>query len=76
MDGSFNELTTNHSKIVGWAYDGNPIYGPVGINTAGITTFMESSYEIDIISDVNLRPPLTSGYFIQDYVYKENNDLD
>jgi len=76
LDGSFNELTTNHSKIVGWAYDGNPIYGPVGINTAGITTFMESSYEIDIISDVNLRPPLTSGYFIQDYVYKENKDLD
>ena len=21
---------TNHSPILGWAYDGNPIYGPYG----------------------------------------------
>ena len=56
LDSSLIELTDQHSKIVGWAYDGNPIYGPVGINTTGITTFMESSYEIDAINDDGLRP--------------------
>ena len=77
LDSSLNELTNSHSQIVGWAYDGNPIYGPVGINTVGITTFMESSYQTDIITDTNLRPSgFKNGYFIQDYVYKENGDLD
>ena len=69
--------TTEHSKIVGWAYDGNPIYGPVGVNTSGITTFMESSYEVDITSVSGLRPPnYQGGYFVNDYIYKENGDLD
>mgnify|MGYP003131805803 CR=1 FL=1 len=77
LNSTLNELTDNHSKIVGWAYDGNPIYGPVGVNTAGITTFMESSYEIDVINDSGLRPSnYSNGYFIQDYVYKNNGDLD
>ena len=71
------EFIDNHSKIVGWAYDGNPIYGPVGVNTAGITTYMQSSYQLDIISDSGLRPSTyQNGYFIQDYVYKGNGDLD
>ena len=49
----------------------------VGVNTAGITTFMESSYEIDVITDSGLRPSnYSNGYFIQDYVYKNNGDLD
>ena len=76
IDASFVESTDNHSKIVGWAYDGNPIYGPVGENNSGITTFMKSSYEIDVIGDTNLRPSYQNGYFIQDYVYKESGDLD
>ena len=29
QNGEFNEIT-NHSPIIGWAYDGNPIYGPFG----------------------------------------------
>ena len=27
MDG---DLGDRHSSLIGWAYDGNPIYGPVG----------------------------------------------
>ena len=77
LDSNNVELTENHSKIVGWAYDGNPIYGPVGVNTSGITTFMESSYELDPINDNTLRPPnYQNGYFVEDYVYKETGDLD
>ena len=29
QNGNFKE-PTNHSPIIGWAYDGNPIYGPFG----------------------------------------------
>ena len=76
IDSNFVESTDNHSKIVGWAYDGNPIYGPVSENNLGITTFMQSSYELDIIGDLNLRPSYKNGYFVQDYVYKESGDLD
>ena len=28
-NGEFNQII-GHSPIVGWAYDGNPIYGPFG----------------------------------------------
>jgi len=76
IDSNFVESTDNHSKIVGWAYDGNPIYGPVSENKSGITTFMQSSYELDIIGNTSLRPLYQSGYFVQDYVYKESGDLD
>merc|ERR1712093_667290 len=31
LQGAFNKLNTGgHSAIIGWAYDGNPIYGPYG----------------------------------------------
>ncbi len=76
IDSSFIESSDNHSKIVGWAYDGNPIYGPVGENSSGITTFMQSSYELDVIPDTSLRPLYQNGYFVQDYVYRESGDLD
>ena len=29
----FGDLGGNHSPIIGWAYDGNPIYGPYGYST-------------------------------------------
>ena len=76
IDDNFVESSDNHAKIVGWAYDGNPIYGPVGENSSGITTFMQSSYDLDVISDTNLRPSYGNGYFVEDYVYRESGDLD
>ena len=35
---------TDHSPIIGWAYDGNPIYGPYGYSTrtGGVVTLMKS----------------------------------
>tara|TARA_B100001287_G_scaffold62682_1_gene50868 strand:- start:17185 stop:27846 length:10662 start_codon:yes stop_codon:yes gene_type:complete len=86
LDGNGDEITTGfaHSPIVGWAYDGNPIYGPYGFanavfdgaNTGG-TKVMLSSYELDLESSTSLRPPgFDDGFFIQDYVYKATGDLD
>ena len=30
LGSNFEELNGSHSPIIGWAYDGNPIYGPFG----------------------------------------------
>ncbi len=80
---SFNDDGTSVSKIIGWAYDGNPIYGsyssidPENINS-GIKT-MTTGYTKSI-SNVLDRPssiefPL--GSFVEDYKYdSQNGDLD
>ena len=72
--------TTSHSKIVGWAYDGNPIYGSITNSTVGTGfTFAESSYSISAINDSNYRPlqsTYPNGYFTNDYFYDESGDLD
>ena len=79
ISGVLKEKTpTSHSKIIGWAYDGNPIYGPVGEVGIGLT-YMQSSYVKDPVSDSGLRPSTSNyspGSFIQDYVYDASGDLD
>jgi hypothetical protein len=78
-----NELV-NPYQILGWAYDGNPIFGPYGkIN--GQIKQIKSSY--NIISDFQktqlinskIRPNFNAGFFIQDFYYdkaRSNGDLD
>ena len=84
--GVLAEKTTglSHSPIIGWAYDGNPIYGPYGngkaipdnTGTGGVKKIY-SSYEVDVVTTPDLRPPgFANGYFAQDYVYKASGDLD
>ena len=71
------ESTDNHSKIVGWSYDGNPIYGPVGERIGIGLTFLRSSYILNPISDPQLRPSsYGNGFFIKDYTYNGSGDLD
>ena len=68
---------TDHSPIIGWAYDGNPIYGPYGYSNVdgGIVTLMKSSYKLN---SQRVNGPPTSiyplGFFVEDYSYYENND--
>ena len=67
-----------HSPILGWAYDGNPIYGPYGYTTpeGGVARRLESGY--DLVSKTN-RPSLTlfpQGFFNEDYEFKNSGDLD
>ena len=70
---------TKHSPIIGWAYDGNPIYGPYGYssktakNGASIVQ-MKSGYKLLSVDDdtrpsTNLYP---RGFFIEDYVYNNS----
>ena len=81
----FNDSdSSQHSAIIGWAYDGNPIYGSFGyedpnklLQNTPIKR-LESGYILDSNSVVN-RPPILqfpSGFFIEDYVYNGSGDLD
>ena len=42
------QVSLNHSPIIGWAYDGNPIYGPYGYarKDGGIVQIMRSGYSL------------------------------
>ena len=77
--GDTETVSTNHSPIIGWAYDGNPIYGPYGYNkqSGGPVKKLKSGYELRT-QQVN-RPPLSvypAGFFVEDYVYTGTGDLD
>ena len=69
-----------HSPIIGWAYDGNPIYGPYGFDDpTGSATIkaMQSGYEFT--TSLTNRPSVSVyplGFFIEDYVYTNSGDLD
>jgi len=73
---------TGHSKVIGWAYDGNPIYGPYGYsdpedNNSSIVA-LKTGYN-ESISNVYNRPSTSVfplGFFSDDYKYVNNGDLD
>ena len=68
-----------HSPILGWAYDGSPIYGPYGYTNpdGGVIKQMKSGYDLSV--DTTNRPSLGTfpeGFFVQDYKFTDNGDLD
>ena len=76
-ENNLEKSSTYHSPIIGWAYDGNPIYGPYGYDTAtgGSVRSMVSGYES--VTNLTNRPEVfPNGFFIQDFVYTGNGDLD
>ena len=73
----FQELETNykHSPIIGWAYDGNPIYGPYGYGdptdqNSGVRR-LRTSYKLkdEIVYDAltNTNPARTDGPLLSEY---------
>ena len=77
-----------HSPIIGWAYDGVPIYGPNGFSEpdkfGSTIKRMVSGYSKDsvkIAADIaaGIRPSLSKfpeGSLIQDWEYSSDKDLD
>lgn len=68
----------SHSPILGYAYDGNPIYGPYGYSNAvdknSSIARMTSSYSLNY--DRPLGPPLSQypiGSFVEDYSYQHRS---
>ena len=81
IDNGNLELTQNaaHSPILGWAYDGNPIYGPYGFSgtTGGPVRRLTPGYILNTQNFANLRPPgYALGYFTNDYIFNNSGDLD
>ena len=70
-----------HSPILGYAYDGNPIYGPYAFEgtNGGALKYMESSY-IKVTGQRFDGPPVLNfpaGFFVEDYKYVPGyGDLD
>jgi hypothetical protein len=65
-----------HSPIIGWAYDGNPIYGPYGFaaSNSGTVIRMKSGYILNLNPD---RPSgFRPGFFVEDYVYNATSGYD
>ena len=68
--------TQYHSPIIGWAYDGNPIYGPYGYSeqSGGQITQLRSGYNIELKQN---RPPTSvfpPEYFVEDFTWNNSND--
>lgn len=68
------------SGIIGWAYDGNPIYGPFGYSDPkdkfSEVKKLKSGYETKV-SNVEDRPSgFFNGFFVEDYEFNNNGDLD
>ena len=82
---SFGEDPTVVSKIIGWAYDGNPIYGPYGNSDPqdnnSTATRVRSGYTASL-SNIIDRPShigihiATAGTFVEDYKFDNSGDLD
>jgi len=69
--GNVESLSSNHSPIIGWAYDGNPIYGPYAYEnaTGGSVTLMKSGYSINLKANRPSTSYFPEGFFIEDYEY-------
>lgn len=75
INAGFEETTTlQHSPILGYAYDGNPIYGPYGYsnptNASSSITRLSSGYQLT--SEREFGPTTTDyspGTFIDDYTW-------
>jgi len=70
--------SSTHSPILGWSYDGHPIYGPYAYaNTNGTGGIKQLKSGYILSPDLN-RPSsgYPFGYFINDYVFNDSGDLD
>jgi len=77
---AFKDIKGNVSGIIGWAYDGNPIYGPFGYTnpedmSSSVKT-LESGYELNTSNVVDRPSGFDAGYFIEDYTFSNSGDLD
>mgnify|MGYP006125996057 CR=1 FL=1 len=72
--------TGGHSKILGFAFDGYPIYGPYGYSNSSDPTStvirMRSSYDTRTQLETTTSRPsfvdIANGSFVEDYIYRAN----
>ena len=68
--------STKHSPILGFAYDGNPIYGPYAYKTksGGVVTQMKSGYTLDLKANRPSTSIFPEGFFVEDYSHTNSVD--
>ena len=76
----FGDDGLDHSPIIGWAYDGNPIYGPYGYSNpsdenSGIR-LLQTGYSPNSSSVLDRPSAFTVGFFVEDYSFTNSGDLD
>ena len=79
---TFGDTGSSNSNIIGWAYDGNPIYGSYSQadpnDKTSPTKRMESGYNLSL-DNIDDRPSISDfplGFFIEDYSFDGSGDLD
>ena len=78
----FGDTLAQRSPIIGWAYDGNPIFGPFATRdpkqNIGITTYVRSGYQLASHLVPNRPDPgeYPAGFFVEDYKFMGTGDLD
>ncbi len=76
----FGDTGSSHSPIIGWAYDGNPIYGAYGYsdpqNKNSTIKKLVSGYTASLSNITNRPPGFNLGFFVEDYTFTGNGDLD
>ena len=74
------DTSTGHSPIVGWAYDGNPIYGPYGYtdptDSNSSIKLLDTGYDLDTSSVINRPSSFAGGFFVEDHQFNDSGDLD
>ena len=79
IESDFSEKTSvSHSPIVGWAYDGSPIYGPYGYGaaTGGTVRRLNPSYTLSTKANRPSTSVYPLGFFVNDWDYTADGDLD
>ena len=76
----FGDSGLDHSPIIGWAYDGNPIYGPYGYSNpsdenSGIR-LLQTGYSSSSSNVVDRPSAFAVGFFVEDYSFTDSGDLD
>ena len=76
----FGDNGQEHSPIIGWAYDGNPIYGPWGYSNPedsdSLPKALTSGYTLNILNVQDRPVGFAGGFFIEDYAFSDSGDLD
>lgn len=77
-----SEQTGTHSPLIGWAYDGNPIYGSYGysdpqdIDGSGSAKRLNPGYTLNTGAVFDRPAGFPAGFFVEDYTFTNTGDLD
>ena len=76
----YGQLPGSHSPIIGWAYDGNPIYGPYGytdpLNINSGIKILETGYFLNSTIENRSDLSFADGFFADDYSYTPSSTTD